>query len=155
MFARHLHKNDIDFIIPLLRESHTFSSDAEARVALMHELSRGREYRGVHDGKKFLGILGWQDRGMPKHGVVEIIRFSMPEHSFLRPAAELLFDTSIASIDYFFRKQRAALRKVFMVIANDRTHARAFLEDRGLEEEGTLKRHYHDNRNELVYSLFR
>jgi len=154
-FARRLSSHDVGAIVPLLRESHSFSSDDEAQKAFLHELSRGREYRGVHESSKLLGIMGWEDRGLPKHGVVEIVRFSMPESSFFRPAAELLFDTSLASIDYFFRKQQATLRKVFMVIAHNRRQAREFLEDRGLVEEGTLQRHYHDNRNELVYSLFR
>jgi len=153
-FTRRLAPHDAQLVIPLLRQSNRFFSDQEAAQAFLHELSKGREFRGVHDGTNMLGLMGWEDRGLPKHGVVEVIRFAIPERKFVRSAAELLFDTSLASIDYYFRQQQQRLRKVFMVISNKRGHAKEFLEDRGLIREAMLKNHYHDNRNESVYSLF-
>jgi hypothetical protein len=55
--------------------------------------------------------MGGEDRGLPKHGVVEIVRFLMPESSFFRPAVELLFDTSLVSIDYFFQDTEGYFKK--------------------------------------------
>jgi len=136
-------------------ETHTFHSDDEAAKAFLHELGRGREFRGVIDDKNMLGIMGLEDRGLPKHGVAELVRFSMPEKTFSRIVAELLFDATLASMDYFFRERPQRLRKVFTVIANNRNYAKEFFEDRGLVREGMLKRHYHDYRNESVYSFFR
>jgi hypothetical protein len=58
-FSRRLSPKDVSVIIPLLRESHSFSSDDEAQKAFLHELSRGREYRGVHVRKKTFRDYGW------------------------------------------------------------------------------------------------
>lgn len=142
-------------IVPFIRKMHDFSSYEEARRTILHECETSREVRGVFFNDELHGVVSWQERGAPKHGVAEIIRFSVMEDGFSPQIAEFLLDTSLASMDNFFRTQGSQFRKLFMAISARRFHSHQFLEDQGFLKEGQLLRHYHDNRNELVYSLFR
>lgn len=150
-----LSKRHQSLLLPFLRKTHSPATDEEMLQIILHELNTSREVRGVFLEQELHGVVSWEERGAPRHGVAEILRFTIPEETFSEAIAEILLDTTLASIDYFFTNKESDFRKLFMVIAMTRIHARDFLESRGFVREGELAHHYHQNRKEVLYSLFR
>jgi len=138
----------------LLKSKYNFKSIDEAREIFKSECLN-QHYRIAYNKDEIIGLISWRTQGTINHGVVELTRITVSENVIdSLPVKELLFDVMIAEADYFYKQHGSKLRKVFSLIHSDNKHVKTFFEDKGMKQEAVLKHHYHNGRDELVFSMF-
>ena len=61
---------------------------------------------------------------------------------------------SLKDAKSFYRKHRLKARKLYLMTHADNTRAQKFYEKLGFKHETTLKEHYYEGKDEMVYSMF-
>ncbi|MBW2976874.1 GNAT family N-acetyltransferase [Candidatus Woesearchaeota archaeon] len=104
--------------------------------------------------KKIIGIVTWLMHGLPKHQLCELDRIAvLPEYRGKGVAKEL-FNALVKDAKSFYKKNNSKLRKLYLLTHADNIRAHKFYEKLGFKHETTLKRHYYNDKDEFVYSMF-
>lgn len=145
---------DASGIAVVLKESYNIDSLAEGKDAFLAELKKGMNYIVALENKKIIGLTTWVMHGLPKHGLVELDRIAvLPEYRGKGISKEL-FSVLIKDASKEFEKNGKELRKLFLLTHASNERAHQFYEKMGLKHEVTLKKHYYNDEDEWVYSMF-
>lgn len=145
---------DSEVVSKLLKSKYSFVSEEEALQTFSDEC-RYNHFRMAEEDGHVVGIIGWQPEGILRHGVVELTRLAIDMNAHdPKQIREMLFDVMIAEADYFYKHQGYKLRKVFSMIHADCRHIKEFYENKGMRQEAVLRDHFHQGKDELVFSLF-
>ncbi len=144
---------DADGIAEIIKECYNISSLEEGKQVFLSEKDRLTYIIAEEDGK-ILGLTTWYMHGLPKHGLVELERIAVTEQARGKGAAKQLFDALVADAKEFYAKNNSRLRKVFLLTHASNERAHKFYEKLGMKHETTLTKHYYDNEDEWVYSIF-
>lgn len=147
-------KNDVEGIAAVLKSSYNIDSLEEGKKACISELEKGMNYIVAEENGEIIGLTTWIVHGLPKHGLVELDRIAvLPEYRGKGISKEL-FKALIDDANKELGKDGKKLRKLFLLTHASNKRAHGFYEKMGLVHETTLKKHYYDNEDEWVYSIF-
>ncbi len=145
---------DSEGIAIVLKESYNIESIEEGRDVFYSERDKGINYIVAEDKGRIIGITTWLSHGLPKHGLIELDRIAvLPEYKG-KGIGKGLFHGLIAEAKDDYAKKGCKLRKLYLLTHKSNTGAHKFYEKLGLMKEATLKKHYYDREDELVYSVF-
>ncbi len=145
---------DKEGIATVLKASYNISSLDEGKKAFLSEMRKGIHYIvAVVDGK-IAGVVTWYMHGLPKHGLCELDRIAVLPAFKGKGIAKDLFDGLKKDAAAFYRKNKAKLRKLYLLTHDNNARAHAFYEKMGFRHETTLKDHYYKGVKERVYSIF-
>ena len=95
---------------------------------------------------KVVGFVTWKNIGKPKHKLIELTRIDVNKKYQNLGIATDLFKGMLKRIKF---------RKLFLTTHKSNIVAHRFYEKIGMAYETTLKDHYYNGEDELVYSMFR
>ncbi|MDD5040556.1 MAG: hypothetical protein PHY34_05410 [Patescibacteria group bacterium] len=146
--------DDSGAVSRLMAEKYSFNTLEEAHARFQSECSY-QHFRIAEDDGTIVGIIGWRPQGLLKHGVAELTRLAIAR-SVMDPqyVKEMLFDVMVAEADYFYKERGYRLRKIFSMIHADCAHIKEFFLNKGMQQEAVLRDHYHNGKDELLFSLF-
>jgi ribosomal-protein-alanine N-acetyltransferase len=154
MKLRKARKSDAEGIALVLKTSYNIDSLEEGKEAFMNELKKGINYTVAEDNGKILGITTWLIHGLHKHGLIELDRIAVLPEFRGKGISKQLFDALVKDAKKEFEKKGEKLRKLFLLTHASNERAHLFYERMGLRHETTLRKHYYDNEDEWVYSMF-
>ncbi len=142
-------------IIGLLSAFYNFSDPEEAWEVFHREMSLHYHFRVAEEEGEILGVMSWRMHGLPKHGIMKLKRIAVArEYPDREAVLEMLFDSTVADADYYYRQQESQLRKVYIVTPQQNSFVQSFMEEKGMTLEAVLRSHYYQGRDECMYSLF-
>jgi N-acetylglutamate synthase-like GNAT family acetyltransferase len=147
--------HDAESVIEVLSRYYNFENKDEALQIFHREYSLHYHFRVAVEGDEILGVVSWRMHGLPKHGIAKLKRIAvLPDSEQRSMVLEMLYDAALADMDYFYRDQGYALRKVYMMVPGNNQFLHAFVRDHGMHCEARLHSHYYEGRDEYMYSLF-
>ena len=139
----------------VLKESYNIDSVKEGEAVFSSEISKGHQYIvAVDDSGKTVGIATWLSHGLPKHGLFELDRIAILPKFRGKGIAKDLFAALIADAQRWYRARRAKARKLYILTHAENKRAQEFYKKMGCLHEAILPKHYYDNTDEYVFSLF-
>ena len=145
---------DAKGIANVLIKSYNIKSEKEAIGIYKTELRKLHNFIVADDKGKIAGIVTWLIHGLPKHQLAELDRIAVLPEYMGRGIAQNLFKALIKDAKSFYKKNKAKLRKLYLLTHADNARAHKFYEKIGFKHEATLKEHYYKNRDEYVFSMF-
>ena len=146
--------NDKSQIAEVLLDFYNMSDLNEAINAFLSELEKDFHYIVAVENGKIIGLVTWFMHGLPKHGLFELDRICILSASRGKGVGIMLVDRLVDDARKWYNKLDEDIRKLYLLTHEDNKNAHAFYEKIGFEHETTLKDHYYDNKDELVYSMF-
>ena len=146
--------NDKSQIAEVLLDFYNMSDFNEAINAFLSELEKDFHYIVAVENGKIIGLVTWFMHGLPKHGLFELDRICILSASRGKGVGIMLVDRLVDDARKWYNKLDEDIRKLYLLTHEDNKNAHAFYEKIGFEHETTLKDHYYDNKDELVYSMF-
>ena len=145
---------DAKGIANVLVKSYNIKDVKEGVNSFKNEISRQHHYIIAKDKGKVIGIVTWVMHGLPKHELFELDRIAvLPEYRG-KGVAQKLFHALLKDAKSFYRKNKFKARKLYLMTHADNTRAQKFYEKLGFKHETTLKEHYYEGKDEMVYSMF-
>ena len=138
----------------VLAASYNIASAKEGEQIFLHESKAGIQYLVAEEDRLIAGIASWIMHGLPKHGLAELDRIAALPEFRGKGIANLLMDGIIACAQKKFAKQKARLRKLYLLTHADNQRAQAFYKKLGFVHETTLKSHFYKDKDEWVMSKF-
>ncbi len=147
-------KEDAEQIGLILFESYNIDSSKEGTKVFLDEIIKGLNYLVAVSDEKLIGLISWQVKGLPKHGLFELDRIAVLKDLRGKGIARQLFDFMEKEAKEFYLSNNSKARKLFLFTHEDNETAVSFYEKMGLEKDALLKNHYYKNKNELVMRKF-
>ena len=141
-------------IANVLVKSYNIKNIMEGVDVFKNETSRQYHYIIAEDKGKVIGLVTWVMHGLPKHELFELDRIAVLPGYRGKGIAQKLFHALIKDAKLFYRKHKLKARKLYLMTHADNTRAQKFYEKLGFTHETTLKEHYYQGKDELVYSMF-
>ncbi len=92
--------------------------------------------------------------GLPKHQLAELDRIAvLPEYRG-KGVERMLFKRLLEEAGNAYKEAGSKLRKLYLLTHASNARAQAFYKKLGFSHESTLKSHYYDGEDELVFSMF-
>lgn len=154
MKIRKANEKDAEDISLVLKICYNIDSIEEGKKVFFSEMKKGFNYIACEVEGKVVGITTWVMHGLPKHGLVELDRIAVLPDYRGEGAARQLFEGLIQSSSEYMQRNDGRLRKLYLLTHASNERAHKFYEKMGLTHETTLKKHYYDDEDELVYSKF-
>ena len=159
-------KKDAEQISKVLISFYNMDEE-EAKNAFLNETKKGHHYivaedtqkssisgaNSVGDGK-IIGLVTWAMHGLPKHQLAELDRIVILKEARGKGLGKQLVNELIKDANKIYGKSGFKLRKLYLLTHFDNKEAHSFYEKVGFSHETTLKRHYYDEKDEHVYSMF-
>lgn len=147
-------KKDASGIAVVLKECYNIGSVSEGINVFENEVAKGHNFIvAVSDGK-IVGLTSWVMHGLFKHGLCELDRIALLTEYRGKGVSKELFDALVKEASNEYKKNRAKLRKLYILTHADNKRAQAFYSRMGCSHETTLKKHYYDDKDECMYSMF-
>ena len=141
-------------IANVLVKSYNIKDIMEGVDVFKNETSRQYHYIIAEDKGKVIGLATWVMHGLPKHELFELDRIAvLPEYRG-KGVSKKLFHALVKDAKLFYRKHKLKARKLYLMTHADNTRAQKLYEKLGFRHETTLKEHYYQGKDELVYSMF-
>ena len=145
---------DAKGIANVLVKSYNIKTLMEGVNVAKNEMNRECHYIIAEDKGRVIGLVTWVMHGLPKHELFELDRIAvLPEYRG-KGASQKLFHALLKDAKSFYRKHRLKARKLYLMTHADNTRAQKFYEKLGFKHETTLKEHYYEGKDEMVYSMF-
>lgn len=126
----------------------------EALAAFESELASGHQFLVAEEDGQIIGLLSVILHGRPRHGLAELDHIAvLPSHR-RQGIATKLFNESIKQLKQFYAQKGFKFRKYFLLTHADNLAAHSFYQKLGLKKEAVLKKHFYEDKDEFVYSLF-
>jgi len=145
---------DASGVAEVLKECYNIDSSEEGKSVFESERVKGHNYIVAVDDSKVVGLTTWLTHGLFKHGLAELDRIAVLEAYRGKGIAKKLFDTLVKEAKEKYKKHGGKLRKLYLLTHADNSRAQAFYSKMGLKHETTLKKHYYDDKDEFVFSMF-
>lgn len=144
---------DAEGIGKVLKQSYNINSIEEGLSVFKDEINKGSNYIVAYDNG-IIGLASWVVRGLPKHQLVELERIAvLPEYKG-KGVAIKLFESLREDADNFYKSNGFKLRKVYLCVHATNLIAQSFYKKIGFSYEATLKNHYYNGVDEMIFSLF-
>lgn len=154
MIIRNAKLEDADGIANVLVQSYNIDDIEEGKDTFKKEAKKEYNYIVAEDNGKVIGLTTWQMHGLPKHQLAELDRIAvLPEYRG-KGVARLLFKKLLEEANKAYRDAGSKLRKLYLLTHASNARAQAFYKKLGFSHESTLKNHYYDGEDELVFSMF-
>ncbi|MCK5283524.1 MAG: GNAT family N-acetyltransferase [Nanoarchaeota archaeon] len=147
-------EKDAEGIAVVLKESYNIDSVKEGKNVFSSEIEKGVNYIVAEEDGKIIGLTTWYVHGLPKHGLAELDRIAVLPDFRGKGIARDLFNGLIEDAKKFYKENKSKLRKLYLLTHADNKRAHKFYEKMELSHETTLKKHYYDEKDEWVYSMF-
>ena len=144
---------DAEEIGRVLMQSYNIKSIEEGISVFKDELNKGSNYIVAYDNN-IIGIISWIVRGLPKHELVELDRIAVLPKYKGKGVAMKLFNTLKKDSQEFYKAKGYKLRKIYLCVHANNLRAQSFYEKLGFQYEATLKNHYYNGVDEMIFSLF-
>ena len=145
---------DAKGIANVLVKSYNIKTLMEGVNVAKNEMNREYHYIIAEDKGRVIGLVTWVMHGLPKHELFELDRIAvLPEYRG-KGISQKLFHTLLKDAKSFYRKHKLKARKLYLMTHADNTRAQKFYEKLGFKHETTLKEHYYEGKDEMVYSMF-
>lgn len=154
MNLRKSNPNDEEGIAKVLVESYNIKDLEEGKKAFLSERLKGHNYIVAEDNGIIIGLTTWLTHGLPKHGLAELDRIAVLPEFQGKGVAKKLFKKLVDESGEFYKKNKSRLRKLYLLTHDNNERAKKFYEKIGFTHETTLKKHYYDDKDEFVYSIF-
>ena len=154
MILRRAELKDSKDIANVLLSSYNIKDLKEAQQVFINETKKHHNYIIAEVDNKIVGIATWKMHGLPKHMLCELDRIAVLEEFRGKGVSKQLFDTLIKDANIEYGKQGHKLRKLYLLTHDNNERAQAFYRKIGFTHETTLKKHYYDDKDEFVYSIF-
>lgn len=129
-------------------------SEEEGIAAVNNEMNAGHHFVGIFDESKLIGIATWIRHGRPRHGLAELDHVVVHPDSQGKGVATQLLNGLIESIKEHYVSEGFKLRKFFLLTHADNEKAHGLYKKLGFEYETTLKKHFYDDIDEFLFSMF-
>ena len=146
-------KKDAEQISKVLISFYNMNEE-EAKSAFLNETKKGHHYIVAEEGGKIIGLVTWAMHGLPKHQLVELGRIVILKEARGKGLGKQLVNELIKDANKIYGKSRFRLRKLYLLTHFDNKEAHSFYEKFGFSHETTLKKHYYEEKDEHVYSIF-
>jgi [ribosomal protein S18]-alanine N-acetyltransferase len=154
MILRKATAKDVSGVAAVLKVSYNIDSIDEGKEAFLLELSKGINYIIAVEDDRIIGLTTWLMHGLPKHGLAELDRIAVLPAVRGKGVSKELFDALIADAKKFYASKGKKFRKLYLLTHASNERAHKFYEKLGMRHETTLQKHYYDNEDEWVYSIF-
>ena len=148
---------DAEEIGKVLMQSYNIKSIEEGIYVFKDEINKGCNYIVAYDneiGGKIVGLISWVVRGLLKHELVELDRIAVLPKYKGKGVAMKLFNTLKKDSQKFYKAKEYKLRKIYLCVHANNLRAQSFYEKLGFQYEATLKNHYYNGVDEMIFSLF-
>jgi len=145
---------DKEGIANVLKESYNIDSIEEGIKVFEDERIKGHNYIVAVSEGKIVGLTTWLMHGLFKHGLAELDRIALLPDFRGKGVSKKLFDSLVKEAKDKYSKKGSKLRKLYILTHSDNSRAQAFYTKMGLKHETTLKKHYYDDKDEYVFSMF-
>lgn len=129
-------------------------NEEEAKNAFLNETKKGHHYIVAEEGGKIIGLVTWAMHGLPKHQLAELDRIVILKEARGKGLGKQLVNELIKDANKIYGKSGFKLRKLYLLTHFDNKEAHSFYEKFGFSHETTLKKHYYEEKDEHVYSMF-
>lgn len=155
LIFRKAKKKDENAIAKLLAEAYvSLESDSRDALKVMRsEVRRGYHYVVAESDNKIIGLSAWFYHGLPKHCLIEIDRFAVLKRYQRRSIGTQIFKYLTEDANRYFRKF-GGLRKIFLFTRKENIKAQKFYESLHFKKEGKVKKHFYENKDDLIYSYY-
>ncbi len=145
---------DATGVAEVLKECYNIKSVDEGKKVFEDERVKGHNYIvAVVDGK-IIGLTTWLTHGLFKHGLAELDRIALLPNYRGKGISKQLFDALVEEAKGKYVKNGGKLRKLYLLTHADNSRAQAFYSKMGFKHETTLKKHYYDDKDEFLFSVF-
>jgi len=141
-------------IAKVLEQGYSIKSVEEGIEVFGNEAKKGWIFLVAEADKKVVGLVSWQMKGLPRHGLIELDRIAVLTDFRGKGIAKKLFDFIESDAKQFFESKNEKLRKLFLFTHEDNDRAISFYKKMGMEKDAVLKNHYYYNKNEIVMRKF-
>ena len=145
---------DAEHIAKVLISFYNMDNLEEAKETFLNETKKGHHYIVAEEDGKIIGLVTWLMHGLPKHMLTELDRIVLLPESRGKGIGKQLVEALKKDADKEYKKHGFKLRKLYLLTHADNKDAHAFYEKMGFKHETTLKRHYYEDKDEFVYSVF-
>ena len=146
---------DSDIVAELLLEFYNLKNKLEAVQTFIEETTKkGITYLILKEHETPIGIVAWIHHGLPKHGLFELTRICLKKEYRGKDYGKLLFRALINDAHIWYESKNSSIRKMFLYTHENNKSAHKFYEKMGMNHEATLKSHYHNEKDERIYSIF-
>ena len=159
-------KKDAEQIAKVLTSFYNMSQ-IEAKNAFLNETKKGHNYIVAEDtqkslissansvgNEKIVGLVTWAMHGLPKHQLAELGRIVILKEARGKGLGKQLVNELIKDANKIYGKSGFRLRKLYLLTHFEKKEAHSFYEKVGFSHETALKRHYYEEKDEHVYSMF-
>ena len=153
MQIRKATKEDAGQIAKVLASFYNMGEE-EAKKAFFNEAKKNHSYIVAEDDGKIIGLTTWLMHGLPKHQLAELDRIVVLKEARSKGIGKQLVNELIKDANKAYGEHGFRLRKLYLLTHADNKEAHAFYERVGFKHETTLKKHYYDEKDEHVYSMF-
>ncbi len=154
MKVRKADLKDTENIAKVLISSYNIDSIKEGKNVFIEETKKDHYYIVAEENEEILGIASWRVHGLPKHQLAELHRIAvLPEYRG-KGISQQLFEALINEAKEFYNSKDSRLRKIHLYTHASNKRAQGFYKKIGFIHEATLKDHYYNGEDEMVFSLF-
>jgi len=146
--------DDTEGVANVLLKSYNISNLDEAKNGFLNEKKKGHMFIVSINETNIIGIASWLVHDLPKHGLAELGRIAVLPEYRERGIAKKMFNFMLDELRKYYEENNSYLRKLYVLTHEDNMRARRFYEKIGFELEATLKKHYYNNKNECLMSMF-
>ena len=153
MIIRKAEIDDAKEIAKVLMNSYNINSIEEGISVFENEVNKCSNYIAA-DNNGIMGIISWIVRGLPKHQLVELDRIAvLPEYKG-KGVSINLFEAMKRDAHDFYKSKGFKLRKLYLCVHATNLRAQSFYKKIGFSYEATLKNHYYNGVDEMIFSIF-
>jgi len=145
---------DASGIGQVLSECYNIDSISEGESVFENEIKKGHHYIVAVEKGKVVGLTTWLMHGLFKHGLAELDRIALLPKFRGKGVSKQLFDALVKEVKEEYNANGSKLRKLYILTHEDNERAKAFYTKMGCKHETTLKKHYYDDKDEFVFSIF-
>ena len=146
--------DDKNEIAEVLLDFYNMNDLSEAINAFSSELEKDFHYIVAVEEDKIIGLVTWLMHGLPKHGLFELDRICILSESRGKGVGSKLINELVDDAKDWYKKHGGSIRKLYLLTHEDNLNAHIFYEKTGFKHETTLERHYYEEKDERVYSMF-
>ncbi len=154
MEIRRANIQDEEQVAEVLISFYNMNDKEEAKKSFTDERIKGHHYLVAIEEGKIIGLVTWLAHGLAKHGLAELDRICLLPESRGKGAGKRLVEAMIKDASEWYKAKGSRLRKLYLLTHADNKKAQSFYEKIGFKHETILKKHYYDDKDEIVYSMF-
>ena len=154
MIIKKAELEDAKGIVKVLMESYNINSIWEGADVFINETEKKHFFLVAEENKEIVGLISWKTHGLLKHELAELSRIAVLSEHRGKGISEKLFEELLKNSKAYYNTKGFALRKLFLQTHLSNVRAQNFYKKLGFNHEATLKNHYYNGEDEMIFSMF-